>query len=141
MRREIKSEGRVAMHTAPQMPAVEPDIAFHVDAFEQHFDAPLRRHPLHPKVPAVPALAPDREAGGGAPGALLVERPDPFGTLLRRQVFDAPVVRQIQSSPGTVIEARCFEAFAGALEELPAEVERLVATQSHRSMLPRPGSA
>src|ERR1700730_12260962 len=128
MRREIKREGRVAMHTAPQMPAVEPDIAFHVDAFEQHLDAPFRRHPLHPKVPAVPALAADREAGGGAPGALLVERSDPFGALLRRQVLDAPVVGQIQGSPGTVIESQRFEAFAGTLEELPAEVERLAAT-------------
>ena len=128
--REVVFETRVAVGMVAEQVAVDPHVRVHVNAVEPHRDAlagvrRCQREVLCDTSPMPPTTCPVECAALAVAG---VERPDALRRiLLRRQILDAPVVRQIERPPGFVVEARSFGAGSVRAQETPAGVEGTVA--------------
>src|SRR5579883_13878 len=95
----------------------------------------LRRHPVSAEPHAVPSLAPNRESGRGAAFAVRIEGPDDSGAFAIRQVFNAPIVRQVHLAPAAVVKLRRCKRVIVAPAESPVEVERLIPTETEHGGL------
>ena len=112
MLRNIIAEADIDVRSAPEMVAVDPDIAV------RHNPVKLNPHPSanggHPDFPPIPSHPRGQPAARSGGGRRLVEFP-----------LDAPVVRLSDSPPRLGIEARFLRAFRIPLKKSPAFIQRL----------------
>ena len=156
--REVVSKCGVAVRMVAERMAVEPHIGIHINAVELDGDAFAERLFAEREMFAIPTGAAERVTRGRAAGTFRRERADDwkirapttataagrgrirrcwrwrgaataaFGGC-RRQVFDAPVMRQVHGAPGRVVEGGVFRAGGIRFEEAPAEIEIVLAIQ------------
>ena len=149
--RQVVSEGGVTVRMVAERVAIEPHIGIHINAVELDGDPLSESLMVEHEMLAIPAGAAERVARGRAAGAFRRERPDhrkirraPSAATAgcggvcppavpgaqpravrggRRQVFEAPVMGQVEGSPGGVIESGVFRAGCVRSKEAPAGVE------------------
>src|SRR5581483_12492053 len=114
-----------------------PDIAVHIDAVEADLDLFAGGHgepfPVPSRPPEDPAsrilafaLVPVERADPRGHDTFAPERPLPGGRGIGREVFDAPIVGQVNRAPSGVVEIRLFRAGSVSTMEAPV-VEQLIA--------------
>ena len=108
-RGDVKVEGAVAIGASAGQPAVDPDLAVHIDAVELHGHALRVRGPEMLAVPADPA---------GQGSAVDSGRVGPGEFSL-----DTPVVGEVQAAPGGVVEGGLRLRRVVPEPEQPAEIE------------------
>ena len=119
---KVVIERGVAVGMVAEVVTVEPDIAVHVNAIEVDGDVGCACL-LQGEVLAVESRAADGVAGSGSAGAGGGE-----GTAnavgLVGEIFDAPVVREIEGAPGGIVVLWVDGGSVGCFLEFPVPVER-----------------
>src|SRR2546430_1549332 len=113
VRRELVSEGAVAVRPLPQVVPVDPDLAVAIHAVELDEHEPARIRHGNKEGLAVPAHAARQRPALRAGGILLAEFP-----------LDAPIVRHVQRPPGGVGERRLLCPGHVPEMESPSAIER-----------------
>ncbi len=119
-RREVEAESDVAVRTAPQFLAIEPDVRV------GHRPVELDRET------AAGGTRRQREGFPIPPGARNRQRAGVWIELGIEWPRDRPIVRQPDCAPRRVVELRHFGAFRITTEESPALVEALPAFAGNR---------
>ena len=112
---------------------VQPDLTLAINAIEQHFDRSICGHTIQAEMLAVPTLSAERVAGVLTADSFLVERAALVWCCAAGNVFNRPVVRQIDLAPAAVSERCRLKPISGPALKQPAIVERLTTPHSGRS--------
>src|ERR1017187_5900060 len=140
MRSQVIGERSISVGVIAQEIAIEPDIAVHVDTVEDNLHLALRRDRRRGEALAIPTRPAHKPAGVAFTSAEFgIERTHTCGQRgrdapyapqpivirgSRRQIFDAEIVRQIESPPRRVIEPGRLGPWSLAAQKTTAFIER-----------------
>ena len=141
MRRQVIGKRRVAIGVIAQVLAVQPGVTVHVHAIKydlevaagaqsgcrEPFAIPARSSHEPACIPLTFAQVPVEGTGAERHHRAAPDRSLTAGFRKRREIFDAPIMRQIDPAPGSVIKRGEFGAGSITAEEAPAAVKRLIA--------------
>src|SRR6185503_13692369 len=94
---------RVAIRMVAQVMTVEPHIRVHIHAVEIDADELILPGGGCNKVFAVPARTTHGKSRGPTSDGVFIERSDDLARFLVWQILNAPIVRQVNFSPGLVV--------------------------------------